>query len=60
MFEAPKEHIPPITPSIELTASGQRVKLGAIDKEHGSRLAATYAYLIRLADSLPREESINE
>jgi len=60
MFELPKDHIPLIAPSIELTASGQRVKLGAFGNEHDLRLVAAYAYLIRLADSLPKEDSTNE
>ena len=73
MFEPPKDHIPLIAPSIELTATGQRVKLSALDRcetgaefavrfelsqEHDRRLASALAYLIRLAESKSEKESI--
>ena len=71
MLEPPKDHIPLIAPSIELTANGQRVKLSALGgcetgagltirfepvQEHDRRLVSALAYLIRLADSQPEEE----
>ena len=71
MLEPPKDHIPLIAPSIELTANGQRVKLSTLGgcetgagftvrfepvQEHDRRLVSALAYLIRLADSQPEEE----
>jgi hypothetical protein len=68
VLEPPKDHIPLIAPSIELTANGQRVKLSALEtgseftvrfepvQEPDRRLASALAYLIRLADSQPGEE----